>query len=173
MRINITILFYSSSIFVAHIVLSESSVDMDHHPDVTNDHKAISELSVDMDQQPEVNNDILSTITEVSPQIKIAPEFINSHAGTKSTESTDNLEQSIRNSVKTEIEMEQGLEPSPVLEILKDIAEPEIRKTLTEDLIEPTLNQNNESPYIDFEPEENVGHIESMNEIYIHSLTNT
>ncbi|XP_013114392.2 E3 ubiquitin-protein ligase lubel isoform X1 [Stomoxys calcitrans] len=99
-------------------------------------------------EQTEVNNEIFSSMAEVNPEVKTSHDFVNSEAGRKDViETTEDLEQSIRNSVKTE--MEEGLEPSPVLEILKDIAEPEIRQTLTEDLIEPTLNQNDVSPKLE------------------------
>lgn len=107
----------------------------------------VEETSI-FEHQPEVNNDIFSTIVEVHPEIKTSPDFIDSQpAGSKISDPTENLEQSIRNSVKTEIELEQNLESSPVMEIFKDIAEPEIRQTLTEDLIEPlAMNQNDMAP---------------------------
>ncbi|XP_073819184.1 dpp target gene [Musca autumnalis] len=58
-------------------------------------------------------------------------------------DSTD-LEQIIRNSVKNELEKEQGLELSPDLEILKDNGEAEISETLSQDLYEPELILNHD-----------------------------
>ncbi|XP_075151088.1 dpp target gene [Haematobia irritans] len=114
------------------------------------DHVSTSDKPIDM-EQPDVNNEIFSTMVEVNPVVQ-APH-VNSEQSAKEAESTENLEESIRNSVKTE--MEKGLEPSPVLEILKDISEPEIRETLKEDLIEPTLNQNDISPKLDADDDQN------------------
>uniref|UniRef100_A0A1B0G8S9 Uncharacterized protein n=1 Tax=Glossina morsitans morsitans TaxID=37546 RepID=A0A1B0G8S9_GLOMM len=90
----------------------------------------------------DVDNDIFS-ILEERPGNKKSSDFNNSHMDTY-VGFTENLEESIRNSVKNEIEMEQHLEPSPVLEILKDIPEPEIREILKEDLrIDPKILDEN------------------------------
>uniref|UniRef100_A0A1A9W5Z1 Uncharacterized protein n=1 Tax=Glossina brevipalpis TaxID=37001 RepID=A0A1A9W5Z1_9MUSC len=90
----------------------------------------------------DVDNDIFS-ILEKRPGSKKSQDFINSQ--TSSIDFTGNLEESIRNSVKNDIEMEQRLESSPVLEILKDIPEPEIREILKGDLRidHKILNENN------------------------------
>lgn len=80
----------------------------------------------------EVNNDILDNNLEQN----LVKNKIS--AGTDSLENgpdpSESLEESIRNSVKTEIAQEQNLESSPVLEILKEIPEPEIRDILREDM---------------------------------------
>uniref|UniRef100_A0A1B0BXY6 Uncharacterized protein n=1 Tax=Glossina palpalis gambiensis TaxID=67801 RepID=A0A1B0BXY6_9MUSC len=90
----------------------------------------------------DVDNDIFS-ILEERPGNKKSSDFNNTHMETFAS-FTENLEESIRNSVKNEIEMEQHLEPSPVLEILKDIPEPEIREILKEDLrIDPKILDEN------------------------------
>lgn len=49
--------------------------------------------------------------------------------------SVEDLEQSIRSSVKFEIETNKRLESSQFMEILKDLADPEMKKTLSDDII--------------------------------------
>ncbi|TMW46395.1 hypothetical protein DOY81_008525 [Sarcophaga bullata] len=57
--------------------------------------------------------------------------------------SAEDLEQSIRSSVKFEIETNKRLESSQVMEILKDLADPEMKKTLSDDIISlDNFNQN-------------------------------
>lgn len=102
------------------------------------DNQTFAEESI-YTEDSDVNNDIFAEndTTHSLSSILVPKSFEVSPA-----DSTE-LEQIIRKSVKTEIEMEQGLEPSPVLEILKDISEPEIRETLSQDLNEPALMRNN------------------------------
>lgn len=49
--------------------------------------------------------------------------------------SAEDLEQSIRSSVKFEIETNKRFESSQIMEIFKDLADPEMKKTLSDDII--------------------------------------
>lgn len=103
-----------------------NEVSNTHHNDLPN-----------MESSNDINNEIL-TVIEEKPEIKLFPS--------DNTDPTENLEESIRNSVKNEIEMEQRLDSSPVLDILKEIPEPEIREILREDLsINPSILEQHDA----------------------------
>lgn len=71
----------------------------------------------------------------INKQVQLSPNYEKTALDENDSVLTENLEETIRNSVKNEIEMEQTAGSSTIIEALKDIPEPEVRQKITEELM--------------------------------------
>ncbi|XP_037950332.1 putative leucine-rich repeat-containing protein DDB_G0290503 isoform X1 [Teleopsis dalmanni] len=78
---------------------------------------------------------ILNEINEV-PEVKNLPQDAD----------MEDLEESIRNSVKTEIEMEKNTSTSALLNVINSIPEADLRETLTQDILSTDYIPKNQNP---------------------------